>query len=62
MIENSPERKQEHSRKSSKKDAQAVAAETASVEQTIREQEQKTTAGLSYTSVESVKEGEERRR
>ena len=41
MIENSPEIKQEHSRKSSKKDAQAVAAETASVEQTIREQEQK---------------------
>ena len=36
MIENSPEIKQEHSRKSSKKDAQAVAAETASVEQTIR--------------------------
>ena len=27
MIENSPEIKQEHSRKSSKKDAQAVAAE-----------------------------------
>ena len=41
MVENSPEIKQEHSRRSSKKDAQAVAAETASVEQTIREQEQK---------------------
>ena len=41
MIENSPEIKQEHSKKSSKKDAQAVAAETASVELTIREQEQK---------------------
>ena len=41
MIENSPEIKQERSRKNGKKDAQAVAAETASVEQTIREQEQK---------------------
>ena len=39
MIENSPEIKQEHSVKAAK-DAQAVAAETASVEQTIREQEQ----------------------
>ena len=62
MIENSPEIKQEHSRKKQQERRAGGCRRDSQCRTDHTGTGAKTTTGLSYTSAESVKEGEERRR